>query len=98
VYTKFVTVKVGVRELRENLRAYLERAKNGDVVVVTERGKPIARLSSTEEDAAWERLVAEGLITPPKRAREPIDFKGLPRLGHPTLTDILLEQRRSSKY
>jgi prevent-host-death family protein len=91
-------MKVGVRELRENLRAFLEHAKNGGVVVVTERGKPIARLTSTEEDRAYERLVAEGVITPAKRPRQPIDFEGLPRLGHPTLTDILLEQRRSSKY
>jgi len=93
-----VTVKVGVRELRENLRAFLDRVKNGDVIVVTERGKPIARLTGAEESAAYERLVAEGIITPAKRPRQPIDFKGLPRLKHPTLTDIVLEQRRSSKY
>lgn len=94
-----MTVEVGVRELRENLRAFLDRAKNGDVVVITDRGQPIARLTSTEEDAAWERLIAEGAITPPRRPRSRIDLERLPRLrGRPTLTDILLEQRGSSSY
>jgi prevent-host-death family protein len=85
--------------LRENLRAFLDRVKNGDVVVVTERGRPIARLTSAEEDVAYERLVADGAITPAKRPRQPIDVNRLPRLrGRPTLSDIVIEQRRSSKY
>ena len=41
-----VIVTVGVREFRENLRAYLDRVKAGDVVVVTERGKPVARVTA----------------------------------------------------
>jgi prevent-host-death family protein len=39
-----MSVTVGVRELRENLKDYLERAKTGEEVVITERGKPVARL------------------------------------------------------
>ncbi len=35
---------VGVRELRQNLSKYLERVKNGEDLVVTERGKVVARL------------------------------------------------------
>jgi antitoxin (DNA-binding transcriptional repressor) of toxin-antitoxin stability system len=40
-----VSVTVGVREFRENLRAYLERVRAGEEVVVTERGTPIARIT-----------------------------------------------------
>src|SRR5919109_1747213 len=35
---------VGVRELRQNLSRYLERVKAGGGVVVTERGRGVARL------------------------------------------------------
>jgi prevent-host-death family protein len=35
---------VGVRELRQNLSRYLERVKAGEGLVVTERGRPVARL------------------------------------------------------
>jgi prevent-host-death family protein len=94
-----MTVTVGVRELRENLRAFLDRVKAGEEIVITERGEPIARLSRSDADAEYQRLIDEGKITPARRPRQPIDFKGLPRLrGRPTLTDILLKQRGSSSY
>ena len=37
--------EAGVRELRENLRSYLERVKEGDEVLVTERGRPLGSSS-----------------------------------------------------
>ena len=40
-----MVVAVGVREFRENLRAYLGRVKAGEDVVITERGRPVARLT-----------------------------------------------------
>ena len=36
--------RVGVRELRQNLSKYLDRVKEGEVLVVTERGRQVARL------------------------------------------------------
>lgn len=35
---------VGVRELRQNLSKYLDRVKEGEALVVTERGREVARL------------------------------------------------------
>jgi prevent-host-death family protein len=35
---------VGVRELRQNLSKYLDRVKDGEVLVVTERGREVAQL------------------------------------------------------
>jgi len=35
---------VGVRELRQNLSKYLDRVKEGQALVVTERGREVARL------------------------------------------------------
>ena len=36
--------KVGVRELRNNLSKYLERVRGGEEVIVTDRGRPVARV------------------------------------------------------
>ena len=55
-------VEVGVRELRENLSDWLDRAAAGEEILVTERGKPKAMLSAAEN--AYERMVREGRITP----------------------------------
>jgi prevent-host-death family protein len=39
-----MTRSVGVRELRQNLSRYLERVKAGEGLIVTERGREVARL------------------------------------------------------
>ncbi len=37
-------IMVGVRQLKEQLSSYLRQLKAGHTVVITERGKPIARM------------------------------------------------------
>ena len=92
-----MTVKVGVRELRENLSAWLDRAASGEDVIVTERGKPKARLSPllTAEDIIAQ-LVREGRATAATRPRGPLP-PPIPVEGNP-VTDALLEQRRAKDY
>lgn len=55
---------VGVRDLRDHLSAYLERVKAGEVITVTEHGRPIARLSRDQprSDRLLE-LAAQGRVT-----------------------------------
>jgi prevent-host-death family protein len=94
-----VVVKVGVRELRENLRSWLDRVKNGDEVIVTERGEPVARLAAFEPRSRLEELIERGIVRPPLRPkRERIDVSKLPTMTPgPTLSDIVIEQRRSGR-
>ncbi|MBA3421201.1 MAG: type II toxin-antitoxin system Phd/YefM family antitoxin [Thermoleophilaceae bacterium] len=59
---------VGVRDLRQNLSRYLDRARKGERVVVTERNRPIALLAPLPEDEdPIARLIAEGKVVPAKR-------------------------------
>jgi prevent-host-death family protein len=91
-----VAVTVGVRELRENLRAYLDRVKAGEDVIVTERGKPVARLvAPSGADDRLQRLIDAGVARPPLRPRRPLP-PPVPVEG--SVTEILLEQRRSRPY
>lgn len=93
-----MSVRVGVRDLRENLRAWLELVKDGEEIVVTERGKAIAQLTPLDSGRRkLEELIALGLARPPLRPRRKrIDVSQLPELEGegPTLSDILIEQRR----
>lgn len=51
---------VGVRELRQNLSRYLQRVKEGEAFVVTERGEEVARLTPSERYATpLAELIAE---------------------------------------
>jgi prevent-host-death family protein len=58
--------KVGVRELKNSLSAYLRRVARGEHIVVTMRGKPVAELwpvgRGPQIDADLLSLEAEGRI------------------------------------
>jgi prevent-host-death family protein len=58
-------VRVGVRELRQNLSVYLRRTLAGETLEVTDRGQPVALLTPLPERAdPIARLAAEGRVTP----------------------------------
>ena len=94
-----MTVEVGIRELRAKLSSYLDRVKAGEDVIVTERGRPVARISAPDGMDTLARLIAEGRVTPARRPKTPIDLDKLPRMRDGgSLSDIVIEQRRSSRY
>jgi prevent-host-death family protein len=86
---------VGVRELRQNLSRYLARVKEGESLVVTERGREVARLTpSGPADSPIARLVAErGATMPRGNLLDSIDGRSLPPAGPPFSEEILEELR-----
>ena len=64
-------MKMALREAYQNFSKAIRAVKSGRVVILTERGKPIAAIqpiavASSEEDAVRE-LIKEGLIQPAKQ-------------------------------
>ncbi len=55
---------IGVRELRRDASRWLARVRAGESVVVTDRGRPIAKMVPMPELQDYETLVAEGRIAP----------------------------------
>ncbi len=58
---------IGVRELKQNLSAVLERVSRGETVRVTDRGVPKAVLSPITDEAGLERGIDEGWVRPATR-------------------------------
>lgn len=54
---------VGVRELKQHLSEYLDRAERGELVRVTDRGRPKALLGPLVGRARVGAGIAEGWIT-----------------------------------
>lgn len=85
--------KVGVRELKNSLSSYLRRVREGETIVVTDRGVPVARLIPAGVPEVIAQLMAEGRVTwsgtrfvPPAKA---------PHLQEgPSLSDYIAEDRR----
>lgn len=84
-------MKVGVKELRNQLSRYLAAVRDGHTVTVTDHGHPIARIVPADTPTALERLIAEGRVRPgsrPKRpSPEPIVVAG-------RVSDLMGDQRR----
>ncbi len=54
---------IGVRELRQHASRYLERVAHGESLVVTDRGRPVARLVPVATDP-WADRIASGKVIP----------------------------------
>jgi prevent-host-death family protein len=58
---------VGVREVKAHLSAFLGRVRRGEVITISDRGRPVARLVPIEELSLADRireLEAAGWISP----------------------------------
>lgn len=59
---------VAVRELKAKLSAYLQRAAAGEMITVTDRGRPIAVLGPVIEAVDLSAAVAAGWVAPATRS------------------------------
>jgi prevent-host-death family protein len=83
---------IGIRELRQNASAYVARAAGGETIEVTDRGKPVARLTpSRSRGDLRDQLISDGILAPAQRAIG--DALAMPRIaplpGAPTSEEIL---------
>jgi prevent-host-death family protein len=55
---------VGVRELKQRLSEYLDRAARGEVIRITDRGRPKALLTGIRQEQSVARGIREGWLRP----------------------------------
>ncbi len=68
----YMSEKVGVAELRQNLSVYLRRVGQGERLVVTDRNRPVAELGPVANTGPdLDRLIAEGRVSRPLRSGLP---------------------------
>ena len=86
-------VEVGVRDLKNNLSRYLDRVQAGEEVIVTERGRPIARLAALDHSMdRLTELISTGVVRPAKRStRHPPKNRISPK---GSVSDLVADQRR----
>ena len=70
----------GIREARQNLSALLEEVRKGREVVITDHGRPVARLVPPQQQSALP-------FRDPRRLRARIHLKGKP------LSETIAEDR-----
>jgi prevent-host-death family protein len=85
--------EVGIRALKQNASAVVARAEAGEVVTVTDRGRPVALLTALAA-SPLERALVAGLARGPLT---PMNALGPPQPG-PNLSDTLRSMRESARY
>ncbi|MCX7045587.1 MAG: type II toxin-antitoxin system prevent-host-death family antitoxin [Candidatus Sumerlaeota bacterium] len=100
---------IGITQLKTDTKKIMNRIKKGSEVIVTDHGKPVARI--TPEFAVPERTESEiakaefalkkrlapmiraGMIIPPSKPRRQRAFQPIVAPGKP-LSEIVIEDRR----
>ncbi len=87
---------IGARELKVHLGTYLRRVREGERLLVTDRGRPVAELRPISAErldlaARLARLAARGTVTlPTRRGLRP--FRAIVVRGRPA-SDAIAEDR-----
>jgi prevent-host-death family protein len=76
--------KAGIREARQNLSALIEEVKKGREIVITDRGRPVARLVPYEPSA--------------KPFPSHRKFRDSMPTIEPPLSEAILAEREEGKY
>ncbi|MDQ2846177.1 MAG: type II toxin-antitoxin system prevent-host-death family antitoxin [Actinomycetota bacterium] len=85
--------EIGVRELHDQLSRYLRHVDAGGDVVVTMRGRRVARLSRVDDVDPLSDLRARGLVRDPQRSRRRARGRELLTADSP-VSDLVSEHRR----
>jgi hypothetical protein len=98
------TRTVGVKELKNNLSAYLREVRRGTRLLVTDRDVVVAELHEPgasyaapgQRDPILDEWVRDGIVTLPMSPREPIPDSGV-RLDNETALRWLAESRHEGQ-
>lgn len=91
-------ISAGIKEVKNNLSRLLARVKAGEEILITERGRPIARIVKEKSRgnsirAALGPLIQKGLIAMPSRSirKGP---RGMVEVSGKPVSEMVVEDRR----
>lgn len=77
--------RVGIAQLRDSLSRYIAAVRNGDEIVVTDHGRPVARIVPARS-SKLDTLIAEGRVKP---AANRTPYHPRPRRLGVTVSDLI---------
>jgi prevent-host-death family protein len=87
-------VDVAISELRAHLREWVDHARAGQDVVLTERGVPVARLVPVDADGVLERLERDGVVSRPAATTRPVAGRRRRVAAKGSVSDLVADLRR----
>ena len=88
---------IGVRELRQDASRWLREVEAGGTVVVTNRGRPVAKLVPIGQRSGLDALEADGRMSAPVGTLDELLSEATLIEGEP-LSPKVLERRDDERY
>jgi prevent-host-death family protein len=88
---------VGIRALKQNASAVVARAAAGEILTVTDRGRPVAQLGPLAS-GPLERMRAAGKARQPKRSLRDLGPPAPTRSGREPLSAVLAAMRDTERF
>ena len=88
---------VGIRALKQNASAVVADAAEGEIVTITDRGRPVAQLVPVPS-SHLEALVAAGRARLATRSLAGLSAPAKRRRGRRRLSDVVEEMRSDERY
>lgn len=89
--------QVGIRELKQNASAVIDRVRHGESVEVTERGQPVALIVPLPRAGTLERLLAEGRARSANGSLSALPAPRRPTPGRPLPSEVLAAMRAEER-
>lgn len=89
-----VCMDVAISKLRAELASWIQRARDGEEIIVTERGAPVARLLPVDSAPLLEQLTQSGVLSKPQRADRPTAGRTTRVHARGPVAELVSEQRR----
>lgn len=89
--------EVGIRALKQNASAVVAEAAAGELVTITDRGRPVAQMVPVAASRV-EALIATERARPALRRLSDLSAPRRRRGGRSTLTEELEEMRQTERY
>jgi prevent-host-death family protein len=98
-YNVATMTEISVRELKNKLSEYVDRASRGEQIAVTKRGKVVATIGAPPErrktlEEKLAELEAQGILTRAKEKLMPPKRRIKLRGKGPTVSEMIVEDRR----
>ena len=89
--------QVGIRALKQNASEVIAEVTNGETIIITDRGRPVAQISPLP-NSQLATHIASGMIVRAKNSKKklPLPISGKPNT--PSLSDLLKEMRNKERY
>ena len=89
--------QVGIRALKQNASEVIAEVTNGETIVITDRGRPVAQISPLPNSPLATHS-ASGMIVRAKNSKKKLPKPISRKPNTPSLSELLIEMRNKERY